>query len=146
MDRVSIGIRESASSRHAPVETVSKFRGAGCVVREGVPLMRHLFYGAFAQAELKSPFCSLSDDTKSEDANEKTPEGRETPAQPMRGNCTDAEKYSISEWEPKAPYNLRPKAASFPNSSFTTQVPLKREPEAKYNLRPQGATFSNSWN
>jgi len=25
-------------------------------VREGVPLMRHIFYGDFAQAGLKSPF------------------------------------------------------------------------------------------
>ena len=57
-----------------------------------MPLMRHLFYGDFAQAELKSPDYSFSGDTKSEDANEKTPEGRGTPVRPTRENRTDAEK------------------------------------------------------
>ena len=47
MDRVNFDIRESASPRHAPIESVSRFRGAGCGVVAA--LMRRKYYGEFAQ-------------------------------------------------------------------------------------------------
>ena len=43
MDRVTYDFRVLASPRHAPLDTLSRFRGAGCGVREGGALSGAVF-------------------------------------------------------------------------------------------------------